>query len=142
MPETKDKTELKIPDWLKKKAPWLNFEYVKKNGWVPVSNSELFQSEEKFRDTPFGRLPLVSENEIKEGDIIIFNDYREIEGKYGYETDRFIIIERLEQWEMGLRIGGRMIGTTVHPPKPLTHKVSDFGKKIFNHSPQLIPRPV
>lgn len=114
--------EFRVPEWLKKRYPWLTEEYVRKNAWHPVVDEwlkdipggSLFNTESQF-----GQVLCKGRDEFKPGDIIIFNEYDEWEDEDGYQTDRFLLIEQedIEQYQRGER-DLLPVGIVVHLPDP------------------------
>ena len=109
--------ELNVPESLD--ASWLTIEYIQKNGWYPVCDEWLqhYPDGMHFEDTGYGEVPWKSRSEFKEGDIIIFDEYREWEDEGKYETDRFMRVEKedIEEYERGER-DMLPCGIVVHAP--------------------------
>ena len=119
---------LKVPDYLG--ASWLTGEYVSTYGWWPVPD-EYFQQHpeyEWFQDTPFGVLPWKGRDELKPGDIIIFNEYDEwTDERDVYKTDRFLPVDEqdIEEYRRGEH-DMLPVGVVVHPPSYENHINQDL----------------
>jgi hypothetical protein len=95
----------RIPKVIWVNAPWLNDDYVKEHGYIPISRNPV--GGEK---TEFGFIPYKHKKLMKIGDVIIFNEYE------NEQDDRFQIIDK-ELFEMILfdELGGP-VGVVV--PRP------------------------
>ena len=103
-------TRLQIPTDLD--VPWLTWSYVTQNAFYPVPKIR-----SATQETCFGRVACATRDEIRAGDIIIFNEFDEwsLEGKY--DTDRF---HRITEDEIEAYLRGEKDllpnGVVVHPP--------------------------
>lgn len=106
---------------MQEEFPWLTEDYVKKNAF----HSEPFSVEEMEKKKPFflkhrqwGNIPCKSRDEIRVGDIIIFDEYEEKNtGQENFETDRFseVYDEMIQEYWQG-KNDLLPVGVIVHPP--------------------------
>lgn len=107
---------------MQEKFPWLTEDYIKKNAF----HSESFTIEEMEKRKPFfmksrywGNIPCKSRDEITVGDIIIFDEYEEINvGQDDFETDRFseVDYEMIQEYIRGSN-DLLPVGVVVHQPR-------------------------
>lgn len=97
---------------MQEKFPWLTEDYVKKNAFhlEPFTIEEMEKRKPLFlKHRQWGNIPCKSRDEIRVGDIIIFDEYE--------ETDRFLEVdyEMIQEYWQG-KDNLLPVGVIVHPP--------------------------
>ena len=68
---------LKLPEWmLNAEFAWLTEEYITQNGMYPEKPDVVgsLEEENRFIEFNFGKIPLISTDDIEAGDILVFFD--------------------------------------------------------------------
>ena len=68
---------LKLPEWmLKTEFSWLTEEYIIQNGMYPEKPDVVgsLEEDDRFIKFDFGKIPLISTDDIEAGDILVFFD--------------------------------------------------------------------
>ena len=68
---------LKLPEWMiNGNYSWLTEEYITEHGRYPEKPDifDTLDEEKRFKELYFGEIPLISTDDIEEGDILVFFD--------------------------------------------------------------------
>ena len=68
---------LELPEWiLNGNYSWLTEEYITEHGRYPEKPDtfDTIDEEKRFKEFYFGKIPLISTDDIEEGDILVFFD--------------------------------------------------------------------
>lgn len=96
-----------VPKKIKEKFPWLTKKYVKDNAFSIAPDDWVEGNPKITCESSFGQIPCKKRSELREGDIIIFEEFEEA-------SDRFLEItpELLEE----IKNNSSPVGVIVHPP--------------------------
>lgn len=105
--------KLIIPKKIKEKFPWLTKRYIKDNGFSIAPGDWTENNPDIIYESCLGKFPCKKRSEVREGDIIIFENFEEDSERFLEFTWDFF---NSDLFDKGLKGDLSPVGIIIHPP--------------------------